>query len=695
MSKVNEVAIINGYPIKDRKAREKIEKPQLADFVDCNIFAQIIGEKVGFNMSGFGVQSIAIGDDVVCVGISSGTAGTGNQSKLITYNLNTGDVIAYKDNQSIGHCNGMTYCNKDGYFYIACGGGKNGLNKVEVYDSALNNIKTIDFSTYAHQMPFGIEWHEKSESFFCCLGDYTIGKYDYDFNQTESYPMIIDPDADVTNQTIFATDDYLFYITNNLANKRGNYNKLTVYNIDSMQVYKKQYVMHRLELEDCAVYNNKLYMLFNSQNSGIICTGSLYNDDTTGNFITKYLFGGSQVATSSAIDDYYIDSTYNDFFVDNTADKPFNKLLVAVGCIIRSTVKEQIYLHIKGDFSDKPINIRHLPCNITIEGYGTTKPKIGGVFLQNIGVAVLRNFETVAPTVTDNKLLALKSVGYAWIDGVDFNGTGKEQDALWLISSTAEIQNSNFNSDVTRNQIHCVLNSYIFIKNGNTFNGKGGFLLPEKNGFSAEHNVSYTLFNKNSTDDTTVILATQNFDITKIKKSGKYFLQSGSTSINCPDAIKSGGYVFTVKYNNEVIEYDVIQYGGTRFKGVYSPTSKRIKWLGDFYATMAFTGVTDVTSTCNVAVSTTDLKTCQLTGSFKLMQELTKNQQICTLTQNNFFTPRTTAYYFIGVGVVTGKAYILNMYNNSIYAFSTIPANEDIVVNGTYFLSDIVFNDID
>ena len=698
MSNIKEVAIINGYPIKDKKAREKIEKPQLADFVDCDVFAQIIGEKVGFDMTGFGVQSLAIGNDTVCVGIANGTAGTGGQSKLITYDINTGSVVAYKDNLSIGHCNGMTYCDKDGCFYVACAGGKNGLNKVEVYDRNLNHIKTVDFSSYAHQLPYGIEWHEKSQSFYCCLADMMIGKFDYDFNLIEYYPMVLDPDTDVTNQTIFATDDYLFYITNNLVNKRGNYNKMYVYHIDTMKFYKKQYVMHRLEHEDCAFYKGELYLLINSQNSGLICKGSLFNDEYTGNFIPKYLFGGSQVATSSISDDYYVDSTYREFFVDNTQERPYNKLLVAVGCAIRSTVKERISFYLKGDFSDKPINIKHLPCAITIDGYGDTKPKIGGMFLQSVGVATLRNFELVTRTPAENKLLALRNVAYAWIDGVDFNGTGAEEDALWMISSTAELQNSHFKSNVTRNLIHCVLNSYIFIKAGNTYTGNGGIFIPERFGipYNSDSNgnplINYTMFNKNILDDTTVIPATQNFDITKIIRAGKYYLSGGSTSINCPEAIKSGGYVFTVKYINTMVEYEVIQYNGFKYKAVYSISQNKIKWLGDFYATMAFELSADTTKAGALSVSTTDLKTCYVTGYFTSLIALSKDEIIGSLPANNYFIGRATDYYLQGVSTTTGKSYTLRLKNNTLYVLTPIPINETLVIDGVYFMSDIVFN---
>ena len=688
MSNTKEVANINGYRIKDSVSREKINKTPLADFVDCDVFAQAIGEKVGFNMSGFGAQSIAIGGDAVCVGFSSGEEGTGSNSKLITYNINTGSVIAYADNLSIGHCNGMTYCDKDGYFYIACDGGHNGLNKIEVYDSLLTHIKTINFATYEYEKPYGIEWHEKSQSFYCCLTGNIIGKFDYNFNPIKYYTMSDRPDKDITPQTIFIDGDYLFMIFNNLANARGNYNKMDVYHIDTMKFYKKQYVMHSLELEDCAIHNGQLYMLFNSQNAGLICKGSLYNNEYAGNYISKYFFGGSKVPTSSISDDYYIDSAYKEFFVDNTAERPYNKLLVAIGSAIRSTYKEKLTFYIKGDFSDKPINIKHLPCSITVEGYGDTKPKIGGVYLQNVGVATLRNFEVVTRSPADNKLIALKCVNYAWIESVDFNGTGTEQDALWMISSTCQILSSNFKSNVTRNLVHCTENSTIIVTSTNTFTGEGGMFIPENCKMPSSVAVERSTSNF---DDVTVIPATQNFDITKIRRSGRYSLSSGSTSINCPEALKSGGYVFNVNYINSVIEYEVTQYNTFKFKGVYSVNENKIRWLGDFYATTT----TDFESYCHTAsginVATTDLKIVDIFGGFQLTQAITAGSVIGTLKTSNYIPGRAINYYFHGISKQTGKGYILRINNNVIYAFTDVPANEYIYVKGTYFLEDIIF----
>lgn len=688
MSNTKEVANINGYRIKDSVAREKIDKPQLADFVDCDVFAQIIGEKVGFNMTGFGVQSIAIGGDILCVGISHGDEGTGSQSKLITYNINTGSVVAYADNLSIGHCNGMTYCNKDGYFYIACGGGHNGLNKIEVYDSLLTHIKTINFATYEYDNPFGIEWHEKTQSFYCCLTGDVIGKFDYNFNPVDYYHMAKTTDSDITYQTIFATDDYLFMIYNNLANKRGNYNKMDVYHINTMKLYKKQYVMHGLELEDCAMYNGNVYMLFNSQNSGLICKGSLYNDEYTGNFIAKYLFGGSKISTSSTSDDYYIDSTYKEFFVDNTAERPYNRLLVAIGSAIRSTYKERLSFYLKGDFSDKPINIKHLPCALNIEGYGDVKPKIGGMFLQNIGLTTLRNFEVVTRSPVENKLIALKSVGYAWLDEIDFNGTGTEQDALWLLSSTAQVLNSKFNSDVTRNLVHCAENSYIIMTSTNTFSGEGGIFIPEIGKIPSSIAYERSTINDN---DVTVIPETQNFDITKITRSGKYYLSGGSTSINCPEGLKSGGYVFTVNHINSVVVYDVEQYSTNKYRGVYSINEGRIKWYGEFYVNAGVDFVSTVVSGSNINIATNDLKFAHIFGVVQFTQSISSGASVGTVKAGNYIIGRNINYYFHGIGKDTGKGYVFRINNNNIVAMSNITSTEIIYVDGVYAMDDIVF----
>ena len=712
MSNVKEVANINGYPLKDKQSREQIVNikeqimnPQLADFVDCEVFAQVIGEKVGFDMTDFGVQSMAIGDNVLCVGITNKNAGTGEQSKLIAYNIATGSVVGYKNNLSIGHCNGMTYCTKDGNFYIACDGGQNGLNKVEVYDKSLNYVKTVNFSSYEYAHPYGIAWYEKTQSFYCIVDEARVAELDYNFKLVKYHIVRNKPHSDLTAQTIFIAEDYLFIIFNDLSHKTGNYNKMIVYNIETMNLYKEQYVMQRLELEQCAYYNNQLYLLFNSQNSGLICKGSLFNDDYTGNYIPKYLFGGSQIAVESKYDEYYMNSTYTDFFVENTEEKPFNKLLVGIGYAVRSTLKEAIRFNVTGDYSTTNIVIKHLPCNLRIEGYGDTKCKIGGVFIQNTGIATIKNLEIVKRSATQSALLGLRNVQYSWIENVDFNGTGEEQDGLWMVSSTAELISCNFKSDVTRNLIHCVLNSYLYINNddktkiANTFTGEGGFAVPNNIALSKE--ISYKNFTKN-VELASVIPATTDFDITKIKRSGKYYLQSGGTSKNVPPPLKSGGYVFEVNNNNDVVEYRVRQYDGWKGRGVMTASKnnqRTIKWIGEDYINeQVYCSSVCSDTSAGLHVGTTNLKEATLFGSFKTgTSSVAKDNAIATIS-SDYYKPLNAECYFIGTSLSDGKSYIfyvaVDKTNNNkitLYPQSTLPASTVFCVTGTYPLADYEF----
>lgn len=690
---VKEFSDINGYHVKDKKARKKIENIQLADFVDCKVFAQIIGEKVGFNMSGYGVQGFAIGNNILCVGITSSSAGTGNLSKLITYDITDGRIIAYLDNQSIGHANGITYCSKDGLFYIACSGGQNGLNKVEVYDHMLTHIKSIGFDSKEHQKPWGIAWSDEKQSFYCNVTNNRIVQYDYDFNPVNVYTLENQTDVDLTAQSIFVAGDYLYSIWNRLDNAEGNYNKLDVYHIDTMKYYKKQLVMSHLELESCCEYKGELYLMFNSSNAGLVCKGSLYEDINIGNYIPKYLFGGSRVSTTSNADSYYCDSNYMDFLVENTSEKPFNRLYHVMNYIINSTFKEKINIYLAGDFSKYNVNIKHLPISIVIEGYKDTKPKIGGVYLQSVGVATIRNIEIVKKSDVRNALLTLKGVNYTWIDGIDFNGVGTEEDALCMFSSYATIMNSNFISDVTRHIIHCVENSEILISSGNTFTGGGVFNIPENCRLPYQFSVD-----KCGTDIDaiiSIIAPTKNFDITKIRRSGKYRIEGSSnttSSVKVPPELSTGGYTFTVKHINGVVVYEVVKYAGIRYIGTMSTSDGVIKWVSHSSTSVKAVKNADVmVNDGGIYLCTTDNQIGIIFGSFRPTKAIATGTLLCTFNSDTmkFKSGKT---YINGVSM-SGKSYSAYLTGNELYAWTPIEATENYIQwNGSIMFDSLEYS---
>lgn len=692
MSNVQEFTTLNGYRVKDPVSREKVEKVHLADFVDCKAFAQVIGEKVGLDVSGFGVQGFAIGNDVLCVAFTHSNEGTGNLSKLITYNIKDGRVIAYLDNQSIGHGNGITYCTKDGLFYIACGGGHNGLNKIEVYDNMLNHIRSIGFDTKEHQNPWCLAWSEEKESFYVGVTGGKIVQYDYDFKPVNVYSMGEQTDPEITPQSIFIAGGYLFAIYNNLANTVGRYNKLDVYHLDTMKYYKKQLVMSHLELESCCEYNGELYLMFNSMNAGLICKGSLYEDINIGNYVPKFFFGGSRVATSSISDNYYVNTDYKDFFVENTPEKPFSRLWHVLNYIYTTTQVERISIYLSGDFSAYNINIKRLPCSLLIEGYTEEPPTIGGVFLQNIGVATLRNLNIVKRSDPQNALVTLKSVDYAWLDGVDFNGKGTENDGLFMVSSTAQLLNCNFNSKVIRNLIHCVENSYILFQDSNTFTGSGGFMVPDMCHLPYQFPIEKVVLD---VDDVSVIKATKNFDITKIRRSGKYRIEGDdntTSSINVPPIISTGGYTFTVNNVNHLITYDVKRYNNSQYIGIYNLSTNKISWKCCTPYVSSSTLNSEFVIAGSLTMDTPDMKYGFILGSVQFKEDVAINKDTLVATFDSTVLPYNTVgkTYILGVAS-TGKAYAFYLIDNKLYTWSAISEAGYIEITGTIKMADISF----
>lgn len=689
--------LANGY--FDEIVRQFLFETPLAEYTDASVFAQIILDKY-IDMSNRGVQGFAIGNVsganvlmVACIGSENPSLGM-----LVTYNLNTGELLNYKINLPIGHANGITFCTNDGYFYIACAGGQNGVNKIAVYDHNIEHIKDIAGSTLATGSPYGIAWDDKTEYFYLALGSNTIGCFDYNWKQIRLGQFVSQNDTNYVAQSLWTDGRYLYFITNNLTSGDANYNKFDIYNLADLSFYRKQYVLTYGELESCCWFNGELYLLHNVDHSGLLYRGCHLQTQRVYEYERNQKIGSNRISLSDTIKDYWHDSTYSGFYVRNTQQYPFNKFYAMTNYSytnqygrmrwnIRGIIPHNI--NVKRHYQALNILGRDYP-----ENGEQVQTKVGGVYFRNIENVTLTNVEITKRNDVRNTLLSIDYCTYAYLTNVTFNGEGTEQDALAMTASNVNSQGSNFISNVTRDVIHSVEGSSLVI-GGTSISARG--LFTGTNDTMIPYGSPQVFFNNAMPYQVTVLKTTQNFDITTFRRNGLYRIEGTDTTwINVPPDISKGNNTFEVinrtgnnlSGDKSVVEYIVTKPNGAKWRGILS-TNGTIIWLQDYNVSVPMTLNPDFVESGEVYFSTTNGKNAYIYGSILLKADVSTGDVIATLNDSRY--PARYNRYFMLFTDYAGTSGVLDFLSNKLEAHQNITTRNTIYFQGNYNIGDFIY----
>lgn len=559
----------------------EIKETPFAQLVDTSIYAQIKPQNV--DVSAHGCQSFAIGNGVIvsCWTAYQSIDDSANHGILVSQNFTTGNQIAVKTDQTIGHGNDITYCSKDGYFYIACGGGYNPLSKIKVVDNNLNTIRDIDLSNTDLEDTFGIAYNENEDIFYCFARNYELFKVSYDFSTIIKSTDTITQNVTNEKQGIFFDGNHVSVIINveNPIYSYANYNKIDVYS-SNLDYLCSQKIMEINEITDGAYYDNELYLLKWFNHVPLIYKATQFLNGKTYNFINNNLIMGNAFSTYGSFYNIYINKDYTGFLVDGTQEKPFNDILCGLTNV--KNMFDRINIYVQGDFSANGINIQK--CNKELNFIGAVagvKTKIKGFGIKNCSQVSISNFEIVGASDMSNNQIASYNSNIS-IDTIKFNGTTNELTCIYAINSNVIIKdNVEFAKDVANNLFNIFTGSTVHFQGVPTITGT---ITHAPVIWGENYNMFYRPpldFLTQSADFTTIILGgVASISIANITKEGNYRVEGGTSVTDAPSGLQASnsGVKFIVKNIGGVIYYLLSNYNGATVYIGTKTTSNVVSW---------------------------------------------------------------------------------------------------------------------
>ena len=559
-------------------------KNQLREFCDCSLFAQSIIDEYVNDVSIYGAQSFAIGKisgvDYMLVLFTTNNT-TNNADVGILYNLSDGSIKTCTTGLTLGHCNGATFNSNDSHFYVACAGGKNGLNQIAkltlAFDSDtstyyLKIVETYDFKDKSVTGPYGLAYNEVKNTFYIIGSNNALVEMTADFNSIVKEGTLITKNDTFSSQSLHFDGRYISY-THNV----GGTSYFDVYDTD-LQFICNQFVNNFSELEGACYYNDNLYLLVNTSNTGLILKSSQYRDGKIFDF-WEGIFTSNRIQVSDTVTNVYFNSTATNFFLDGSNEKPFRKLYLGWSYLLGQPLTN-IRMYLTGDFSKQNINLKKYLGVLYIQGYNNTHAKIGGIYLRNCGRVHMSYLEIVKQNDTESALMSLYYGTSANVDNVKFNGLGTESTALRVIGSNCEVSNSEFNSNCTY-VVYANISAFVNCSTSNKFNCSGSIQAMINSYIHLGYRTPLSTLTQSSCADKIVIGGSSygEIDLAKITRDGKYRIEGSSTVTNCPTNLTSGLFDLTVRRNDRSTIYELVDFtNNIPYFGVLGYNATTIKW---------------------------------------------------------------------------------------------------------------------
>ena len=560
------------------KIEEVDNKTPFSQLVDTSIFAQI---SPTMDLSGYAFSGFAIGEEI-CLACCQDNSHD-NTAKIFAYNITSGQLIDYLESQTIGHANDITYCDKDECFYIACGGGSNGINtiaKYKIINNTLTYIASVNMAGFNMGGTFAICYDKENENFYCGIGNY-LAKLDYNLSEVLDYKEFVE-NSNYVMQSLFFYEGYILNVINilNSLDIYANYNKLDIYN-SNLDYVESSNIMLLGEIEAGDFYNNEFYLMKQTQSSGILVRANVIKNNNSYSWINNNIVYNNRIPTTGSTNEYYVTKSATNFFVDGSSELPFKNLLVCLGFINNN--RNSVKIHIDGDFSDKEISLGNRQFLNTLELIGTSTDmnnlsKIGGLNLCGLRSLNVQNLEITKRTGASNNLINLEQINYCYMNNIKFNGQGTELNGLRCIGSNVYLGTCIFDSSFQDQNIYMAGNSFIYCNGTVTVNNSNVLQLSTHNK-KLWYQTPISLFTEDNTWNTNVIGGNITFNIKDLKMEGDYRVESGNTMSDAPTGYTTTACRINVNAIHDAYIYTFVPINTNKlYKGIRSGTQTSITW---------------------------------------------------------------------------------------------------------------------
>ena len=572
---VNVVAL-NDPNLVAIKVLDTDNKNILSQIIDTSIYAQIYTADINK-----GANGLAFANGYVYACGSNGS--NSNSGFIVKINLTTGERTALQNNLNIGHANDITYCDKDGYLYIACSGGSNGLPQISVYNTDLQFIKNIDFTNIGSGTAWGIAYNSSKDVFYV-LSEGQILEMNYALDTVINTKNMETIDVQTVGQSLYCDDNYIFYIYNiemNVNSRTSLANRIDVYETNSLQYVTSQKVSIIGEIESGFIYNGYTYFMRLSQNMGVIYKASNYENNKLLNFVQNNIFLNKDFPVFGQDNAIYVNSTYTNFYADGTQNKPFNNLWIAQA-LIYDIPSNNLTFYLTGDFTNFDFVVRSYKQNLKIIGSSDTLTKVGGLNLNSAENIRIENIEAVKRSGAYNYLIASTNVKFLELVNVKLNGQGTEEGGVYAKNTFVYTNGLTVSNSFSNNGqlFKLVDSSNLYMTGSYTSSVSNAGITANTNGIvHLPYRFPLNIASYSEDWNTNIIGGGVTFYLKDIKLCGKYRIEGGNTCQDAPSGYSDNNAKFIVDNVSDIFIYTFIPSNTNKiFKGVRAGTQTNITW---------------------------------------------------------------------------------------------------------------------
>ncbi len=558
------------------KVTEIEKRKVLSQIIDTSIIGQIYTNDISKGSNG-----LAIAENYVYGCGSDGT--DANSGFIVKINLTSGERTMLQNNLNIGHANGMCYCEKDEFLYIACSGGSNGLPQISVYNTSLQFIRNIDFTNIGSGSAWGIAYNPTKDVFYVLSGGQIL-EMNYALDTVINVKNIEPIDVETVGQSLYCDENYIYYVYNidlNVNSRSSRANRVDVYDINTLEYVTTQKMSILGEVESGYVYNGYTYFMRLSQNIGVIYKSSNYENNKILDYIQNNIFLNKELPVTGENNSIYINSNYTNFYSDGTENKPFNNLWLTEA-LIYDLPANNLDLHLTGDFSAYDLVVRNYNRNIRIYGTSGTLTKVGGINIASAESVRIENIEIVKRSGAYNNLLTVHNVKFLDLINIKLNGTGTENKGIYASNTFVKINGIEIANSFTNNgnAFHLENGAELFISGSYTSSvSNAGITASTKGVVHLPYRFPINMASYNEDWDTNIIGGGITFYLRDIKLPGKYRIEGGNTCQDAPSGYTTHNGKIIVDYVSDIYIYKYfVSNSNKMFLGIRSGTQTNITW---------------------------------------------------------------------------------------------------------------------
>ena len=493
---------------------------------------------------------------------------------------------------ALGHGNGMTYCDKDGLLYVACGGDEESTAQIVGIDPLTLTIEKTYNSDWDVQLQkcAAIAWNSEREVFYVYERGMLL-EFDSDmhFLRAASGKLAIVKDYVSRGQSIFTDGKYIYQVYN-LGNGSASdvdfhdVNCMIIYHCSDLSFYRKQMIMLDGEIEGGCYFNGNYYLMKLTNRVGQIYSAYPYNDNRVGNYTYRNGTRAFTLTNQSNLhgNELWCDCDYYGFRVDGNETYPYGNLYAMIeDCQFRSK-GEKLWLHIAGQaLSD--FNVKDFE-SIKVSGYTSVSGNDAAVK----GLYVSNGDEFEISDVTVNALWGetyaiVSNVCKFRFDRCTFDGSADATSLVQVEYSSGVFADCHFGDCFTEYTVNAFRSGAIYFSGDNTsFDGDKKFYV-DSDVFFNNIAFDYQLVGMHNAYGVYFITSPTDFDMSKVRRQGCYKIAgSGATFVNVPSAITENfgftvtNFTSTDKGNtdsNNICMYEVVTESGVYYKAILVNTT--------------------------------------------------------------------------------------------------------------------------